>query len=154
MIRHDKLMPYSNEPKITGFIDFIKWNSLAWCRPNKAGLYYTSDSDGNVKKLHMSNLDDPICNLIFPGYPMVGKPVWSNGNELNNDDIVNVCSRYSVWYDIEDVRSYDKYGKYIDNRLVIITEEDEPVYWADFNEIVGPTQYDKEHSPIHTEYCR
>ena len=147
MIRHDKIASYGTQEN-TGFIDFITWNNLKWRRPDKAGLYYTSDSNGNVSKLYMSTSEKPICNVIFPMDAMADAPIWSNGEEITNDDIINICNAESVWYDFEVV---EEYGEYFGSRVIIITKEDLPVYWADFNKLVGPTEYDRKHSPIHIE---
>ena len=79
---------------------------------------------------------------------MADTPIWSNGEEITNDDIINICNAESVWYDLEVV---EEYGEYFGSRVIIITKDDLPVYWADFNKLIGPTEYDQKHSPIHIE---
>lgn len=143
MIRHD-----SKKHSIKGFIDFIEWHSSEWVQPKEAGRYYTSDFDGEVTKLYKSSVEKPISQLIFPIDDVVGGPIWSDGTELTDSEIVAVCSEPSVWYDYESV---EEYGECFGDRLVIIPEKDQPAYWADFDRLTGPTKYDIDHSPIHIE---
>ena len=159
MIRHDKMAyssiysdnrEYNRQERYTvGFIDFIKWNCLSYRRPEKGGRYYTSDAEGHVRKLYVSDYDsNPIYQSIFPIESKRLWPRWSDGKKLTNEEIVDICSQYDVWYDFEDVIDY---GEYCGSRITIITAKDLPVYWADFSELVGPTEYDRKHSPIHIE---
>ena len=158
MIRHDRSKHASifsnnteycyDKQSTVGFIDFIEWYSSEWTQPKEAGRYYTSDSNGVVQKLYRSSIDKPIYKLIFPILSVTGGPIWSDGTELTDSEIVAVCSKSSVWYDYESVEDY---GEYFGDRLVIISEKDQPAYWADFDRLTGPTKYDIDHSPIHIE---
>lgn len=149
MIQHDK-MEYDGSQENVGFIDFIRWYNFDYIQPYKHGEYLTSDAKtGDTTTLYWSTPEQPISSIIFPIIDDDDRPIWSNNEELTNDEIIDICNETCVWYTFETIESY---GEYLGGRVVIISDEDTPKYWTDINKIVGPTEEDEQRSPIHIEY--
>lgn len=122
-----------------GFIQLIEWISLNIAMPENSGTYLISTDDGNVIEAEYCN-NHTFHNIIF-NYGEPHSCVWFNNNkDLTPEEILQCCYSHAVWYYIDESD--------LGEDLIVIFNWSDIKYWTDC--ITGPTNYDDEHSPIHT----